>query len=688
MQKLRAKLTPSPHADNTAVHLNVGGRNFETVAATLTKKDGSPVLADLWKTAQSDHSPSIFIDRDGTWFRLILASIRGQPIVLPQKPRFLKEVLNEAEFFKLPKLVERIQEQLAISLGKPIPVLATPRILPCAPAPLESAKKEKMPLPRKESKEVKNSKDIEDLPMNTPRSKVLALQRENAQAVTPPPEQKQAAAAAPASASSSSTSSSAAAAPAEKKNGGRGAAISVFEMFTIGLGPSSSHTIGPMRACLQYTKSLQKHNLVDTTEAVELHLYGSLALTGEGHMTTEACLLGLSGQTPRDVPVDQVPEIIKNIFESKKLHLGGWKFINFEREKHIHIHKDIFLPYHPNGMELKSFDKEGKEIWQKRYYSIGGGFFVKEKGLLKDNALHAKDEPNRPPSCYSSMQEVQDICKAKKWRFDEMIMQNELFWHKQEEVEAYLLDVWRVMREAIEHGLAKTGELHGGLHVIRRANGMMRKLKQLKNAVSYDFAAAWAMAVQEENSESGRVVTAPTLGSCGIVPAVLMYYLTFLRQEPAWGPEPLPATEKDAIVRYLMVASLIGALFKMGASISGAEVGCQGEVGVACAMAAAGLTSLMGGSNTLVEAAAETGMEHNLGLTCDPVRGLVQIPCIERNAVAAVKAITACRIVMSVEQHLVSLDEVINTMRETGRDMSMKYKETALGGLAVNVTAC
>jgi L-serine dehydratase len=439
--------------------------------------------------------------------------------------------------------------------------------------------------------------------------------------------------------------------------------ISVFDLFKIGIGPSSSHTVGPMRAANIFMAGLKADGRLADTAMVRAELFGSLGATGHGHGSDKAVLLGLSGEDPETVDTSTVDARVAQIKAAGKVDHFGFEVI---------LHRRRTLPYHPNGMIFTALDGDGGCVRERTYYSVGGGFVVDEAtGKLKDD-----DTPVTYPF------RTGDDLLAYGKDISDLMLANELAWRSEADVRAGLLRIWQAMQDCVLAGLKSEGTLPGGLKVQRRAGAMKRQLESEVFATDplrvLDWVTLFALAVNEENASGGRVVTAPTNGAAGIIPAVLHYYTRFV-----------PGASADGVVRFLLTAGAIGVLFKENASISGAEVGCQGEVGSACSMAAAGLAEVLGGSPAQVENAAEIAMEHNLGLTCDPVGGLVQIPCIERNAVASIKAITAARMALRGDgQHFVSLDKVIKTMRETGADMKVKYKETARGGLAVNVIEC
>lgn len=454
-------------------------------------------------------------------------------------------------------------------------------------------------------------------------------------------------------------------------------AISVFEIFKIGIGPSSSHTVGPMRAARQFLLDLQDKKLFDRTAQVVAQLYGSLALTGKGHGTDHAVLLGLEGETPDEVDPDSIGQRLARIRSSGTIRLLGRCEIAFDEPMNLLFHKDQVLPKHSNGLRFTALDTAGGRLLQEEFYSIGGGFIVR----AADNEGDAAATEVKLPYPFKSSEELLALCEQHALSIDRLMLENEKSWQPEAQIRAGLAKIWRVMQDCVARGLRESGELPGGLHVMRRAPKLYRDLAQQKKTTALDamdWVNLWALAVNEENAAGGRVVTAPTNGAAGIIPAVGHYYRRFVE-----------GADEAGILRYLLTAAAIGILYKQNASISGAEMGCQGEVGVACSMAAGGLVSAMGGSNEQIENAAEIGMEHNLGLTCDPVGGLVQIPCIERNAMGAVKSINAARLAQHGDgKHRVSLDQVIATMRQTGHDMRSIYKETSLGGLAVNVTEC
>ncbi|RBQ13230.1 L-serine ammonia-lyase [Micromonospora sp. LHW51205] len=455
--------------------------------------------------------------------------------------------------------------------------------------------------------------------------------------------------------------------------------ISVFDLFSVGIGPSSSHTVGPMRAARTFVAGLKADGQLADVARVRAELFGSLGATGHGHGSDRAVLLGLEGEVPETVDTDSVGPRVERIRSQRRLDLFGSQGVDFDPDTDLVLHRRRSLPYHPNGMTFAAYDVAGNEVRTRTYYSVGGGFVVDEAAAGADRI---KADSTRVKHPFLTGAELLTVTSETGLSISEVMLANELSWRSEADVRAGLLEIWRVMRECVESGCTRDGVLPGGLKVRRRAAEMRRSLEAETGAQdplrAMDWVTLFALAVNEENAAGGRVVTAPTNGAAGIIPAVLHYYTRFV-----------PGASEEGVVRFLLAAGAIGVLFKENASISGAEVGCQGEVGSACSMAAAGLAEALGGTPEQVENAAEIGMEHNLGLTCDPVGGLVQIPCIERNAVASIKAITAARLALRGDGvHHVSLDKVIKTMRETGADMKVKYKETARGGLAVNVIEC
>jgi L-serine dehydratase len=459
-------------------------------------------------------------------------------------------------------------------------------------------------------------------------------------------------------------------------------AISIFDLFKVGIGPSSSHTVGPMRAAERFLLALETRDQLEATSSVEVHLYGSLALTGKGHATDKALILGLMGEVPDRVDPDLVDDLVARVRDEATLRLAGRYPIAFEPARHLQFRQREQLSAHPNGMRFVASDAEGEVLLEEVYFSIGGGFVLSEVEIASNQDLPGANV--EVPFPFASASELLAIGERTGMSIAEIVLANERTWRDPVEIDDGILALWRVMEASIRRGCRQGGELPGGLRVRRRAQRLYEELVErpeagLKDHLTVmDWVNLYALAVNEENGAGGRVVTAPTNGAAGVIPAVLAYYVRFV-----------PGADEDGIRTFLATAAAIGMLYKQNASISAAEVGCQGEVGVACSMAAGALCAVVGGSNAQIENAAEIGMEHNLGLTCDPIGGLVQIPCIERNAMGAVEAINAARLALRGDgTHVVSLDRVIETMRQTGRDMSHKYKETSLGGLAVNVVEC
>ena len=458
-------------------------------------------------------------------------------------------------------------------------------------------------------------------------------------------------------------------------------AVSVFELFKIGVGPSSSHTVGPMLAAHTFVQRLDSARQLEQVASLRVTLFGSLAFTGRGHGTDKAVLLGLSGERPDQVDPDKIDGIVKGIQDSGIIKLAGKFQIGFSEKADLIFNRRETLPHHSNGMRFAAFNESGETLLTREYYSVGGGFVVNQDEAACDRIVKDK---TRLPYTFSSGNELLALCARHNMSIAAIMLANEQQWRSEQEIRDGLLKIWAAMHSCIKRGIASNGVLPGGLKVHRRAPSLHRELSQSSESADrdplkiIDWVNLYALAVNEENAAGGRVVTAPTNGAAGIIPAVLNYYINFIHN-----------SNEDGIIEFLLTAGAIGILYVLNASISGAEVGCQGEVGVACSMAAGGLTAAMGGTVIQVENAAEIGMEHNLGLTCDPVGGLVQIPCIERNAMGAVKAINAQRLAVQGEgKHKVSLDKVIKTMRETGADMKHHYKETSRGGLAVNVIEC
>jgi L-serine dehydratase len=452
--------------------------------------------------------------------------------------------------------------------------------------------------------------------------------------------------------------------------------LSVFDLFKVGIGPSSSHTVGPMLAAYRFASSLQGQGHLAHVDRVIVDLYGSLALTGRGHATDKAVLLGLSGERPDQVDADTADATIEVIRASGEVRLAGSHSASFREQHDLLFHNHESLPFHPNGIRFTAFDAVGQKRLQETYYSVGGGFVVKE------GETTAAISDQEVPHIFGSAAELLAIGRKTGLAIAEIMTANEAAWRPLHETNAGLDRIWNVMVRCMERGMVTEGVLPGGLGVKRRAPDLARKLKSAGAAdplTIFDWVSLFALAVNEENAAGGRVVTAPTNGAAGVIPAVMAYYHRFQ-----------PGATIEGGRRFLLTAAAIGKLYKRNASLSAAEVGCQGEVGVACSMAAAGLAAVMGGTNEQIENAAEIGMEHNLGLTCDPVAGLVQVPCIERNTMGAIKAINAARLAVlhGDGTHRISLDHVIETMRRTGEDMQAKYKETSLGGLAVNRIEC
>nr|WP_311529582.1 L-serine ammonia-lyase [uncultured Ralstonia sp.] len=461
-------------------------------------------------------------------------------------------------------------------------------------------------------------------------------------------------------------------------------AVSVFDLFKIGIGPSSSHTVGPMRAALMFASGLEADGLMPQVASVRMELYGSLGATGKGHGTDRGVILGLMGEAPDTIDPDTIDAKLAALRKSQSLLLLGRHAVRFTEKEHIAFYRREAMAEHPNGMKFHAFDAAGERLREARYLSVGGGFVV-TAGAANTQVLSAHDQLPHP---FRSGKELLAMCESTGKSIARLMLENELTWRTEAEIRAGLLNIWHVMQACVARGCRTEGELPGPFHVRRRAAELYARLtvqaeRTLSDPLSViDWVNLYAIAVNEENAAGGRVVTAPTNGAAGIIPAVLHYYDRFV--PGANGP-----AKDSGVVDFLLTAGAIGMLYKMNASISGAEVGCQGEVGVACSMAAGALAAVLGGTPAQVENAAEIGMEHNLGLTCDPVGGLVQIPCIERNAMASVKAVNAARMALRGDgTHYVSLDSVIKTMRETGADMKTKYKETARGGLAVNIVEC
>ncbi|MEY8689297.1 MAG: L-serine ammonia-lyase [Leptothrix sp. (in: b-proteobacteria)] len=462
-------------------------------------------------------------------------------------------------------------------------------------------------------------------------------------------------------------------------------AISTFDLFKIGIGPSSSHTVGPMRAARLFVQRLAQDGQLAAVARVQVQLYGSLGATGRGHGSDKAVLLGLEGHEPDTVDVEQIPALLHQIRQHRQVRLAGTQAVTWNEEADLVFHRRETLPFHANGMRCTAWDTSGHEISNRCYYSVGGGFVVSDE-VAADGSRQKVIAPDSTvlPHPFHSGAELLALCAAQHCSIAELMRRNERHWRSDIEIDTGLLKIWAVMQDCVRRGCRTEGILPGGFKVRRRAMALHQSLiahpeAALRDPLQVlDWVNLYALAVNEENAAGGRVVTAPTNGAAGIVPAVLHYYARFV-----------PGAHDAGVIDFLLTAGAIGMLYKENASISGAEVGCQGEVGVACSMAAGALCAVLGGTPAQVENAAEIGMEHHLGLTCDPVGGLVQIPCIERNAIASVQALNAARMALRGDgTHHVSLDKVIRTMRETGADMKTKYKETSRGGLAVHIIEC
>jgi L-serine dehydratase len=459
-------------------------------------------------------------------------------------------------------------------------------------------------------------------------------------------------------------------------------AVSTFDLFKIGIGPSSSHTVGPMRAAARFVaRWIEEPGRLQEVVRLRAEVFGSLALTGRGHGTDKAVLMGLEGHMPNLIDPDVIPAALARIRGEKKLLLSGHHPVAFDEKRDLVMNKRQKLPFHTNGMRFTAFDANDEVIATRDYYSVGGGFVVNQDDAASDRIV-ADETPLPYP--FHSGDELLAQSRDSGLSIAQLMFENEKSWRSEEEIKASLREIWIAMQSCVARGIRQEGTLPGGLHVTRRAPALFNELSSKPEAAmrdpltTLDWVNLYALAVNEENAAGGRVVTAPTNGAAGIIPSVLHYYDRFC-----------PGANEEGVFNFLLTAAAIGILYKENASISGAEVGCQGEVGVACSMAAGGLVAALGGTSSQIENAAEIGMEHNLGLTCDPIGGLVQIPCIERNAMGAVKAINASRMAARGDgKHKVSLDKVIKTMRDTGRDMQDKYKETSRGGLAVNVIEC
>ena len=461
--------------------------------------------------------------------------------------------------------------------------------------------------------------------------------------------------------------------------------VSVFQLFSIGIGPSSSHTVGPMRAARLFAQEMKSDGHLPYVASLNIELFGSLAMTGKGHATDIAVLLGMEGETPDELDPNSVQSRIRRIETDKTLRILGQHHISFSPEKHLIFHKGKRFTYHSNAMRFKAFDARGNLLLSDIYYSVGGGFVVPQEEALESTYTSSLEETVTFP--FQTCEDLLHHCRENGMSIAQIMMENEKSWRSEVQIREGILKIWQVMKDSVNRGISQEGILPGGLNVKRRAAEIFQNLTKEGDSIKepsevFDWVSLFALAVNEENAAGGRIVTAPTNGAAGIIPAVLHYYQKFI-----------PSFNDDGVVTFFLTAAAIGILYKEGASLSAAEMGCQGEVGVASSMAAAGLTAALGGTNEQVENAAEIGMEHHLGLTCDPVAGLVQIPCIERNTMGAIKAINAMRLAMhSNGDHRVSLDQVIAAMRQTGEDMQSKYKETSEGGLAlfvgVNVPEC
>jgi len=458
-------------------------------------------------------------------------------------------------------------------------------------------------------------------------------------------------------------------------------AISVFDIFKIGIGPSSSHTVGPMRAALTFVKTLEQHICLSKVNSISIELFGSLGATGKGHGSNKAVILGLLGESPETIEPDSINAKLESIQQSGELKLLNQHAIKFNESKHLFFRRKA-LAFHANGMRFTAKNNKDEALLEKDFYSVGGGFVVTETDV---QALAGENNAHCFPYPFTTADELLNLCLHHNCSISHIMFNNEKAWLSEGEIKTNLLNIWSVMQSCVQRGFTEEGVLPGGMKVKRRAPNLYRQLMDEQHTKTanipmgtLDWVNLYALAVSEENAAGGRVVTAPTNGAAGIIPAVLHYYCKFCAD-----------ANDEGVIKFLLTAAAIGFLYKENASISGAEVGCQGEVGVACSMAAGALAEVLGGTPEQVENAAEIGMEHNLGLTCDPVGGLVQVPCIERNAMGSVKAINAARIALRGDgTHFVSLDKVIKTMRETGADMKTKYKETSRGGLAVNLIEC
>ncbi len=451
-------------------------------------------------------------------------------------------------------------------------------------------------------------------------------------------------------------------------------AVSLFQIFSVGIGPSSSHTVGPMRAAYQFISDIEKNGRLNEVANIRVELFGSLAMTGEGHKTDIAVLLGLEGEKPSECDPAAVEHRVNFIINNCTINLLNKRMISFHKDTDLLFHKGRRLPYHSNAMRFKAFDEHGAELCKQIFYSVGGGFILDHEQIF---ASANGDDELQVPYPFTTCEELLAYCRHEGKTISEIMLANEMTWRTETEIRRGILHIWGVMQAAVNRGCETQGILPGGLGIKRRAYDLLRKLEKAISHHSsvFDWVSLFALAVNEENAAGGRIVTAPTNGAAGVIPSVLHYYMKFC-----------DSPSVDGVVDFFLTAAAIGVLYKENASFSAAEMGCQGEVGVACSMAAAGLAAALGATNAQIENAAEIGMEHNLGLTCDPIAGLVQVPCIERNTMGALKAINACRLAMHGDgEHRVSLDQVIKAMYQTGLDMKYEYKETSEGGLAIHV---
>jgi len=450
--------------------------------------------------------------------------------------------------------------------------------------------------------------------------------------------------------------------------------VSLFQIFSIGIGPSSSHTVGPMRAAERFIADIDENGRLDEVANIRIELFGSLAMTGMGHGTDFAVLLGIEGERPESCDPTNVQHRLQFIMNNCTINLHGKRTISFHKETDLIFHMGRRLPYHSNAMRFKAFDEFGAELYKQIYYSVGGGFIIDHEQIF----VAVDESEAKVPYPFKSGDELLQMCEREGKSISEIMLANECVHRSEEQVREGILEIWQVMKDSVQRGCETEGILPGGLEVKRRAKALKERLLKLGSkdpSHVFDWASLYALAVNEENAAGGRIVTAPTNGAAGVIPAVLHYYMQFCEE----------ACE-EGVIQFFLTAGAIGNLYKENASFSAAEMGCQGEVGVACSMAAAGLAEALGAMPKQVEDAAEIGMEHNLGLTCDPIAGLVQVPCIERNTMGTIQAINACRLAMHGDgDGRVSLDQVIKTMHQTGLDMKYHYKETSEGGLAIHV---